>query len=196
VLEAADFALTLESLWFQLGCQVRLPEPIEQFLAPRGPLPTEYVDRRRHRRFDYRQRAILTRQGQHAAVYTKNISRGGVSFLHAEQLYPREEVALALPFGCRVRLTIRRCRRQQAYCFECGAEICEASQEWDRGLQGLLCSSANELADPALGRTETPQDEALAPLGGSAIPGCSSGNDCQGPEGQARQPGQTVRKQP
>ncbi len=110
-MEKPDFAAVLDTLWLQLGCEVVLPEPVDAFLSPKGPLPLEYVDKRRHRRFHYRQKAILTRNGRHAAVYTKNIARRGLSFLHSQQLLPLEEVSLSLPTGDRVRLIVRRCRR-------------------------------------------------------------------------------------
>jgi hypothetical protein len=145
-LEKRDYSTLLDKLWHRLGCEVVLSEPVEVFLSPKGPLPMEYADKRRHRRFHYRQKAILTRNGNHAAVYTKNIARRGLCFLHSEQLLPLEEVALSLPTGDRVRLIVRRCRRQQENCFECGAEIHEISHELDRQLLGLITALAREVS--------------------------------------------------
>jgi hypothetical protein len=134
VLAKPDYTAVLDELWLQLGCEVVLPEPLEAFLSPKGPLPAEFVDQRRYRRFHYRLKAILTRNGRHAAVYTKNIARGGLCFLHCEQLFPLEEVSLFLPTGDKVRLIVRRCRRQRENCFECGADIHEITHGLDQHL--------------------------------------------------------------
>jgi hypothetical protein len=147
MLEDRDVQALLDQLWLQLGCEVALPEPVESFMAPKGPLPMEYVDKRRHRRFHFRQKAILTRNGRHSAVYTKNIARRGLGFLTSQQLFPLEEFSLALPTGDRVRLKLRRCRRVQENCYECGAEIVEVSHELDRQLLGLIATLATEMSD-------------------------------------------------
>ena len=127
-------------------------------MSPKGPLPVEYVDKRRHRRFHYRQKAILTHNGRHAAVYTKDIARRGLCFLHSQQLLPLEEVSLSLPTGDRVRLVVRRCRRKQDNCFECGAEIHEVTHELDRQLLGLIVVLASEVSDAS---TSKPADTTM-----------------------------------
>ena len=156
MLEQRDVLSMIDRMWFQLGCEVALPEPVESYMAPKGPLPAEYVDKRRHRRFHFRQKAILTRDGVHSAVYTKNIARRGIAFLAAQQLLPLEEVSLAMPTGDRVRLVVRRCRRLQEKCYECGAEIVSVSHELDRQLVGLIAALAAEAPDEALAATGSP----------------------------------------
>ncbi len=113
----------VERLWVKLGCRIQLPEDEAAFLAKRGPAPSLYHERRKYRRFFYRGKSILTRGGEHFAVYTKDVSRGSILIVHATQLFPRELVRLLLPNGSRLDLRIKRCRKVQANCFECGAEI-------------------------------------------------------------------------
>ena len=55
-------------------------------------------------------------------VLMKDLSRQGVAFLHAAQLFPGERVELTLPTG-RIAYTVVRCLRHNHRCYEIGAEI-------------------------------------------------------------------------
>ena len=114
----------------RLCCDIALPVGWDDFFDKHGPLPTDLRDRRQFPRFQFRRRGIVE-YGQTAAiaslvrkelcrvVFTKDISRNGVAFLNAEQLYPLEEVVLWFadkPQPARVA----RCVRHNANCYEVG----------------------------------------------------------------------------
>ena len=60
-------------------------------------------------------------------VYTVNMARSGISFLHSEQLFPRERAGIVLLDGSDYDIEIVRCRRIQDRCFEIGARFIEVS---------------------------------------------------------------------
>jgi hypothetical protein len=63
----------------------------------------------------------LPRADTRHVVYTKDVSRGGIGFLHSEPLFPMEQFRLALPDGKSRTIEVVRCRRIQQRCFEIGA---------------------------------------------------------------------------
>ena len=91
----------------RLHCELELPADWgEPNRWPQGPLPAISDDRRRYARFHYRVRAILECRptfpawesaGGPYAVFTKDISRGGLAFLHGDQLFPRQKIYVLLP---------------------------------------------------------------------------------------------------
>jgi hypothetical protein len=89
----------------------------------RGPLPGAYEDRRRHPRFHFWRRAVVTRGEQLYATFTLNVSKSGLRVLSPEQMFPCERVSLALETGETFPVIIRRCRRLGEGCYECGAEF-------------------------------------------------------------------------
>ena len=119
--------ITIDNAWSELGCRVALPEDLVEFMEKEGPVQAEFFDRRQFRRFYYRRRIVMERQGELSCVYTKDISRCGVVLLHADQIFPCEEVRIFLPNSMTVRAEIRRCRRLQETCFECGAQIIDST---------------------------------------------------------------------
>lgn len=56
-------------------------------------------------------------------VYTINLARGGLSFLHSEPLFPRERAGIVLLDGSDHEIEIVRCRRIQDCCFEIGCRF-------------------------------------------------------------------------
>lgn len=132
MLEHGHASRTLEDLLSEIRCELELPPHWDDAnRLPQGPLPIRSEDRRRYPRFHYRVRAILQcRQTFPAlvsprelhAVYTKDISRGGVSFLHSDQLFPRQKIRIYLPRGTKQDLEVVHCRQLEQRCFLIGAE--------------------------------------------------------------------------
>jgi hypothetical protein len=58
----------------------------------------------------------IVRQPTVRAIYTRDISRGSISFLHTEQLYPGEECRLWLT-DRRIDVTIARCSKVNSQCY-------------------------------------------------------------------------------
>ncbi len=122
----------IDQLWDSLACEVALPEGEEEYFRGRRPSPMVYEERRRFPRFTFRQRAVLEHDGKRFAIYTKDISRGGLLLVHAEQLYPCDRVAVRLGNGKRLLLTIRWCHRVAERCYECGGAHEKGSPEEPR----------------------------------------------------------------
>ena len=124
---------TVEQLPAQVKCEVELPpEWNDRRQLAKGPLPTVSNDRRRFPRFHYRVRAILQCRETFPArrcsreaymVYTETISRGGLIFLHSEQLFPSQQIRIYLPGGMPQDLQVVRCRQLHERCFEVGARF-------------------------------------------------------------------------
>ena len=117
-----------------LQCGIELPWWWKGDAGPTGPLPTRYSDRRRHPRFHYRLCAALEhrqtlpslpRPRQWHQIFTKDLSRGGLSFLHSEQLFPRERMRLVLPRRGMSQIEIVCCNRVQEDCYQVGARFVE-----------------------------------------------------------------------
>lgn len=105
---------------------ISLPPALEELLQKRGPLPVTPNDLRKYPRFYCPVSAILEYRGNipalprnsgRAMVLLKDISRGGWSMLHVEQLYPGEEFTLQLPNGLR-ECQVVRCKLHSHSCFE------------------------------------------------------------------------------
>ena len=123
--------MTIDDAWSELGCRVALPEDLAKFMDKEGPVQAEFFDRRQFRRFYYRRRVVMERHGELFCVYTKDISRCGVVLLHAEQIFPCEEVRIFLSNGMTLLAEIRRCQRLQESCYECGAQIIDSAGPGD-----------------------------------------------------------------
>lgn len=129
----------------QLPCDIELPPSwIDFFDHPESrPIREVPIEKRRHARrylrayagLQYRQTAsVLRRPMTWHRVYMTNLSRGGILFLHSEQLFPLERMRMLLP-DPRIRELVRdpedcaievvRCHRIQDHCFEIGAEFVE-----------------------------------------------------------------------
>jgi hypothetical protein len=96
--------------------------PIEsdkEFFGKSGPVPTTYDDARRFPRFYYRAYVQATiyplrpDQGepQHCTILTRDLSRGGLSFLHIGQLFPGQRLDVVLNDGIQRAMEVQWCRR-------------------------------------------------------------------------------------
>ena len=90
-------------------------------------------DRRRFVRRPIRMRAVMdlrqslpaiNRERAFHCVYLRDISRTGIGFLHADELFPGEDCRLWLPQK-ELHVTIVQCRRQTARCYVIRARFCQ-----------------------------------------------------------------------
>ena len=113
----------IDEIWDKLPCNVQLSESWEEFVEPRGPMAAHMDDKRRFPRYYLRGRAVLEHEGTYLAIYTKDLSRGGLAFYCERQLFPCKQVRVWLADGPLGLVKIARCRRIQERCYECGASI-------------------------------------------------------------------------
>ena len=136
MLDIENDAPPLADLLDSLPCEIELPAKWEDYFDKTGLLATGPEDKRRCPRFYLRAFAALeTRQTfpalarphQWHRVYTKDVSRGGLCFLHSEQLFPRERMRILMgPEGQQHAIAITRCTRIQDHCFEIGARFVQS----------------------------------------------------------------------
>ncbi len=100
---------------------------------PNMPKPTS-DDRRRYPRMQLRQKAVMDlrqtlpaikRDRAFHCIYVRDISRSGIGFLHADELFPGEECQLWLPQK-QLNVNIVLCRRQNDRCYVIGARFVQA----------------------------------------------------------------------
>ena len=119
-------------------CEAEPPSSWADFFSRHGMTPTCPNDRRRFRRVYFRGTASLEYRQSFPAcprsraryrVCTKDLSRGGLAFLHSEQLFPRERMSIVLPDGKAHDIEVVRCRRIEPRCFEIGAVFTASLRE-------------------------------------------------------------------
>ncbi|NQU24260.1 MAG: PilZ domain-containing protein [Candidatus Nealsonbacteria bacterium] len=137
-----DHEQLAQSVAERLDCQVELPESWSGFFDQTGWSSSGEGDRRRFPRLKSRTLAVLEyrhtlssvpRESRRYAVYLKDVSRGGVAFMHHEQLFPAERMRLIMPCDKARELVgqtdwiveIIRCVRVGARCFEVGVRLVE-----------------------------------------------------------------------
>lgn len=113
----------IERVWNGLGCQVQLPDNWGDFFEHTGLVPTEYDDRRTYARLHFRDKAVFRHSDGFYAIYTRDVSRGGIAFYHVEQLFPGERGRIWLVNGLSHDIEIARCLRRHRSCYECGAKF-------------------------------------------------------------------------
>ncbi len=123
MLERVDSAEAIDSLLNKLGCRVQLPEDESEFLAVRGPQVSEFAEQRQFPRYDFREKAFLFYKDAVHVVYMKDISHTSLGFLHAEQVFPLDQMKIRMLNGMKFDVSIKRCLRLQTCCFECGGAI-------------------------------------------------------------------------
>ena len=135
MLDSDDAVLLLTETAACLKCEVNLPESWSRnengaIASAVGP-----DDQRRFPRYLLRGCAALESRSTLPAldrpqtwykVFIKNVSRGGLSFYHGEQLFPAERMRILLPDGTECTFEVTRCVRIQTHCFEIGGRYVEA----------------------------------------------------------------------
>lgn len=127
-----DYSEQLTRLLAQFPCQVELPDEWHDYFSAQGPQRGVANDSRRFVRHNFRSHALLEvgpslpairRPPAFFGVYTRDISREGLSFLHTAQLYPGERCQLWLTTR-RVSLLVVRCFRTRDRCYVIGGKLC------------------------------------------------------------------------
>lgn len=116
----------------QLPCQVQVPRAWAALRNLGGVIPTTDRDRRRFPRhlvrhiagLKYTQSlpAVPRKPGWHR-IYLQDISRGGIGFLHFEQLYRGERMPVLFVNGKTMLIEVARSRRIRECCFSVGASF-------------------------------------------------------------------------
>ena len=129
MLEISNATKIDSNILAQLPCSVELPEEWRDYFEHNGMIPADFNDRRQFPRFYIRGKAILKIGDEIACVYTKDVSRNSIAFIHHEQLFPKQRPTLLLPNGMQRTAVIIRCQRIQRKCFECAARFCDDETE-------------------------------------------------------------------
>ena len=131
---AADYLDNLNRVLASLEDRIEL-SPAERliFFRADSSLPPANPDERRgFTRRQLRIRAVMDlrqslpaieREMAFHCIYLRDISRTGIGFLHADELFPGEECRLWLPQK-ELHVTVIRCRRQARRCYAIGARFC------------------------------------------------------------------------
>lgn len=139
MLELSDQAEELVKTVGPLKCAVELPAEWQDYFERTGQVPGRYQERRRHPRYYYRVCAALQHRQTFPAlnrptewyqVYANDVSRGGLSFMHGEQLFPRERMPIVLPRLGMSTIEIVWCLRVKRHCFHVGARFLEQFREF------------------------------------------------------------------
>ena len=134
MLELNDQMQRLVEIVGPLKCDVELPSSWKSNLDRTKPFPTWPGDKRRFRRYHFGDYAALQycqtfpalhRPNTWYRIITKDVSRGGLSFLHGEQLFPRERMRVVFPEQGLVTIEIVWCARLEERCFQSGSRFVE-----------------------------------------------------------------------
>lgn len=154
MLELGDQEQELVKIVGPLKCELDPPSSWKDDLNKTGPLPGKYSDRRRYPRYHFRVCAALEHRQTFPAlprpnvwhkVFTKCVSRGGISFLHSEPLFPRERMQILLPARGTSTIEVVWCARIERRCFQVGARFVERLRE------------AGAPADESVARQDSPR---------------------------------------
>lgn len=126
-----DYQTELTHLLATLPCDVLIPTSWGSFFTERGPATPTYGDRRRRVRHRVRIKAVLEveqtlpmieRDPLSFVVYSHDVSRDGLAFVHSQQMFPSETCQLWLPHG-KVPLIVTRCQRFNSRCYVVGTHL-------------------------------------------------------------------------
>jgi hypothetical protein len=141
-----NYRQDLTSRLAQTACSVEVPQSLRHLLCRRGPELPRQDERRRFARISSPAKMLLEvtttikciqRPPQFFAVLTLDVSREGVAFLHAAELFPGEVPILWFRSG-KLACRVVRCLRHNARCFETGAvfDAGRQTQAWLRDVSG------------------------------------------------------------
>ena len=130
-----------DKAWSELKCRILVPAEFLSIFLKDGLLQTVMDDLRRFPRYHYHVRAVLhyrqtlpavPRGEESYLVLTKDLSRSGLCFLHEQQLFPGERMALDLAGGKHMPIEVTRCTKHNDRCFEIGADFLKHPSGTDR----------------------------------------------------------------
>ncbi len=125
-----------------LPCEIILPFSMDSFFKQEERLTCD--DRRKMPRLvfhaeaalEHPRESLMNRKPGWIKVYIRDLSRGGIGFIHSEQLFPMEKFKLLFPmpksvalgtFKQPVQIEIVRCKRHSDKCYEIGAMMLDAT---------------------------------------------------------------------
>ncbi len=127
----------LHQLLTEIPCDVELPDNWKPtYFDEHGVAKPSLDERRRFARHAFRTKAVLEietslpaieRSAERVAVLLRDVSRNGVGFLHAEQLFPNERCRLWLPTNL-VPINVLCCRQFNPRCYLIGAQFVESDE--------------------------------------------------------------------
>lgn len=135
-----NYSAQINDLLSKFPCDVEIPSDWGDFFSRQGILQPIKNDCRRFARKHMPGKAIfeitstlpsIDRQQLVHAVYTQDISRGGISFLHVDQLYPGETGRLWLS-DRKLPVKVARCCRVNSRCYVVGAILAAGSSSQNR----------------------------------------------------------------
>jgi hypothetical protein len=124
-----DYSKLLTMVLESCECDLAVPAEWKNSIGARGAIPPIPHDQRRFVRHRFGDWAVLEydqtfpsipRKHTIAQVLTRDISRCGIGFFHADQLFPGERVSLWLKGG-KQSFVVQRCIQHSENCFEIGA---------------------------------------------------------------------------
>lgn len=124
-----DYSTQFGKLIETIDWSIELPVEWSDYFEQRGEVPSYADDERHNRRLKVRAYGALwfektlpsfQRASEPVGVYTRDFSRQGVGFLSPVEIYPEEQVRIALPTFW-MQLHVVRTRRITSKCFEVGA---------------------------------------------------------------------------
>lgn len=126
----------------KLPCEIVLPDDLRAQTNAAQHVFDPADERRRfprqRTRFDaalryYNTFPALNRKEGMYRVMIRDLSRGGVGFLHGEEMFPGENARLVFPNGTERYLQVKRCRRMGPKCYVIGAEFDEPLHDLTEG---------------------------------------------------------------
>ncbi len=132
MLDQGNDSPRLNELTNSLSCGIEFPESWGDFFEKSGPMPSGPGDKRQCPRYYFRSAIAieymqtipaLSRECNWYKVYSRDLSRCGVSFVHAEQLFPGEHINVLLQGDREAVAEVAWCSRIRAKCFAVGARF-------------------------------------------------------------------------
>jgi hypothetical protein len=129
---ASEEDLVIADVTETMPADIRAAQCEHEFLAPAAPVSGEWGESRRFPRYECRSCIDVvihppandpTQQSQACQMLTRDISRGGMNFLHKAQTFPGQLIDLVLPNGQERRLEVMWCRRLGAGCYTSGCRF-------------------------------------------------------------------------
>ncbi len=126
-----DYSTQLGQLIQSIDWDIELPVEWSDYFEERGEIASYADDERHNQRLKIRTHGVLwfdrslpfqPRGQEPVGIYTRDFSRQGAGFLMPYEVYPEEEVRIALPTFW-VQLHVVRARRITSKCYEIGAML-------------------------------------------------------------------------
>ena len=126
-----DYSTQLGKLIQSIDWDIELPVEWSDYFEQRGEVASYADDERNNQRLKVRTHGVLwfdkalpfcPRSTDPVGIYTRDFSRHGAGFLAPFEMYPEEQLRIALPTFW-VQLHVVRVRRITSKCYEIGATL-------------------------------------------------------------------------